>query len=728
MIIGWCALAVATATAGAPDTRVDQDEAFIGARRNYWAFRVPVRPEVPAPASQWVRTPVDAFILEALMRKGLAPSSAAPRERLLRRLYLDVIGLPPSLEDMRSFLADRSTSAWERAVDRLMPKPQYGERLALKWLDVVRYADTDGFEVDELRPDAWRYRDYVVCSFNADKPYDRFIREQIAGDELFPGNAEALLALGFLRAGPRHQVGGNQDDEKNRQEDLVEMTGAVASTFMGLTVGCARCHNHKFDPILQSDYYRLQAIFAATDFREIDIATEKEKGEYEASKKAYQVRLQPIRDEIAQIEQPYRERLQNDKIAHLDTAHAGAFRLKYLSGRRKANLTPEQERLVDEAEEQVSLMWDEVVRALSPEDRDRRAALRRRLHELELEQPAEPARALAVAGNKEPPATYILKVGDSHHKLARVEPGFPKVLEGAIGVAAPVTASGRRAALAEFLASPQNPLTARVMVNRIWQFRMGTGLVATPNDFGLLGGKPGNPKLLDWLAVEFMEHGWSIKHIDRLILLSSVYRQATDDSAAQSAIDPDNRLYWRMARRRLDAETMRDSVLAVSGLLNAAIGGPPVRVPLEPEVYALVITNGEPDNLWPLSPVKTQQYRRSLYLLNKRTVRLPLLANFDQPDDMTSCPVRPVSTHALQALSLMNSEFMHEQSQAFAARLQTACGQDRTCAVKLAYELALARPSRKPELEMARNFLRQDAELADFCLALLNRNEFVYVP
>jgi hypothetical protein len=684
---------------------VDKDEAFIGARRNYWAFKAPVRPDPPNTQSAWVRNPIDAFILDALTAKKLTPATVAAREKLLRRLYLDVVGLPPSPDDLRR------TESFEQTVDRLMGTPQYGERMAEKWLDVVRYADTNGFEADAERPDAWRYRDYVVRSFNQDKPFDRFLREQIAGDELFPGDKEALFALGFLRAGPRHVVGGNQDEEMNRQEDLVEMTSALGSAFLGLTVGCARCHNHKFDPILQSDYYRLQAVFASTDFKEIDIASKQETADYEAAKKAYDARIKPITDQIAAIEKPYREQLRAQKMTKLDDAHAAVLKIE------KMKRTPEQQFLAKEAEAQLNLTWDEVVKTLTPEDREKRAGLRREMHRIELEKPRAPAKALAVEDTaKDPPATFILKVGDPHHKLDRVEPGFPKVIQ--CGANSPTTSAGRRGALANWLASPENPLTARVLVNRLWQFRMGTGLVATPNDFGLLGGNPSDRKLLDWLAVEFMEHGWSIKHLDRLILLSAAYRQT-------SAAEP---VYWRVNRRRLDAETLRDSVLAVSGLLNPQAGGPGVRVPIEREVYDLIFTEGEPDNLWPLSPDKTQQYRRSIYLLNKRTVRLPMLANFDQPDDMTSCPVRPASTHSLQALSLMNSDFMQEQSQAFARRLEASCRQDRNCAVKLAYSLALARAPRKKEMELARQFFHKDAQLADFCLAMLNRNEFVYVP
>ncbi|HEX9370063.1 MAG TPA: DUF1549 and DUF1553 domain-containing protein, partial [Roseiflexaceae bacterium] len=587
-----------------------------------------------------------------------------------------------------------------------------------------RYADTNGFEADGERPQAWRYRDYVVDSFNRDKPYDRFLREQIAGDELYPGDRDALVALGFLRAGPHHVVGGNQDLEMNRQEDLVEMAGAVSSAFLGLTVGCARCHNHKFDAILQTDYYRLAAIFAATEFKQVEIAGADEKRACQERTKLFEARLKAITDQVAAIEQPYRTRLREAKLARLEPRYREAFDIP------KAQRTPEQQRLAKETDAQVNLTWDEVVAVLSPADKARRAELRRQMHRLEYERPDPPAAAFAV-GNMtgEAPATHVLKAGDYKQKLDVVPPGFIKVLaDGAAEV--PASGAGRRSALANWLASRDHPLTARVMVNRIWQLRMGTGLVPTPNDFGLLGAGSGavNRALLDWLAAEFMEHGWSVQHIDRLILTSSVYRQAADNDPRQAAIDPDNRLYWRMNRKRLEGELIRDSVLQAAGQLNPKRGGPPVRVPIEPEVYDLIFTEGEPDNLWPVALDPAEHRRRSLYLLNKRTVRLPLLANFDQPDEMSSCPVRPQSTHALQALSLFNGEFLQEQSAAMARRLEEGCGGDRACAGSLAYRLALGRTPDPAEKQMARRFFARDPSLADFCLALLNRSEFVYVP
>jgi uncharacterized protein DUF1553/uncharacterized protein DUF1549 len=700
---------------------VDKDVASVIARRNYWAFRKPGKSPVPSIESPWIRNPIDAFILEGLHEKKLAPSRPLGREHLLRRVTFDLTGLPPEPGEIDNFLRDKSPEAYEKVVDRLLASPHYGERWALRWLDVVRYADTNGYEADAERPQAWRYRDYVVNAFNSDKPYGRFVKEQIAGDELWPGDREALIATGFHRAGPIHIVGGNQDEEASRQEVLTEMAGSIGSAFLGLTVGCARCHNHKFDPILQADYYRLQAIFASTDLRDVDIATAAEKAAFEQAKKAYEARLEPVKQQIAEIEKPARAMLREAKLAQLDPSLRDALEIP------KEKRTAEQKTLAKNAEEQIDPLWNEVVDALSPADREKRAALRKKLHEIELTEPDPSPAAFAVADSDKPaPATYILKVGDVKHKMGQVEPGLLTVLD-IDNTEVPKTSAGRRAALANWLASPENPLIARVMVNRIWQLRMGTGIVGTPNDFGLLGQRPSNQKLLDWLATEFMERNWSVKAIDRMIVLSNTYRQVSADDPAKSKIDPDNKLYWRMNRKRLEAEIIRDSVLAVSGALNPRMGGKPIRVPIEQEVYDLIFTEGERDGLWPVAPDKSEQYRRSLYLLNKRTVRLPMMTAFDQPDTMTSCPVRPASTHALQALSLFNSDFMREQSNRFAARLERECGSGRAFQLRRAYKLALARAPISAETKMGLEFLKAGS-LADFCLAMMNRNEFVYIP
>ncbi len=701
---------------------VDKETASVLARRRYWAFQVPVRPPVPQIRSPWVRNPIDAFILQSLQAKKLTPSKPLDREHLLRRVTYDLTGLPPTPGEIDFFLRDRGPDAYAKVVDRLLASPHYGERWALRWLDVVRYADTNGYEADGLRPQAWRYRDYVVHAYNSDKPYNRFVEEQIAGDELWPGDTEALIATGFNRCGPLHVVGGNQDKEASRQEVLVEMSSSIGSAFLGLTMGCARCHNHKFDPILQSDYYRLQALFAATEFKDVDISTSGQKSAHQWAMKAWEARLDPVKKEIAELEKPYREKLKEQRKARLEPKYRAVLEIP--ADKR----TPEQKQLAKDAETQITPMWDEIVGALTSADRERRTALRARLHQIEMEKPAPLPAAFAVADMAgDPPATWILRVGDVKHKIRQVTPGLPLVLDNG-QTPVPLASRGRRAALARWLASPEHPLTARVMVNRIWQFRMGTGLVGTPNDFGVLGQRPTNQKLLDWLAAEFMANRWSVKAIDRLIVLSSAYRQASADDPAKAKIDPENKLYWRMNRKRMEGEAIRDCVLAVNGRLNPRLGGQPVRVPIDQEVYDLIFTEGERDFLWPVTPGRFEQDRRSLYLLNKRALRLPLLAAFDQPDTMTSCPVRPVSTHALQALTLFNSSFMREESNAFADRLRRECGADRDFQLRRAYKLALARAPKPAEMRMGREFFAQGGELADFCLALMNRNEFVYIP
>jgi hypothetical protein len=705
----------------ATDQTADKEESWVAPRRSYWAFKTPQKPDPPKLKDAWIRTPIDAFILDALQAKKLTPSPPAGRAQLLRRVSLDLTGLPPSPEEVAAFLRDKSLDAYEKVVDRLLASPHYGERWALRWLDVVRYADTNGFELDAVRTQAWRYRDYVVDAFNADKPYDRFLREQIAGDELWPGNNEALIATSFNRSGPAHVVGGVQDEELNRQEQLTEMAGAIGPVFLGLTVGCARCHNHKFDPILQADYYRLQAIYAGTEFKDVEIGTVEQKRAYEESKRAYDARLKPLQNQIDAIELPYRKTLKAQKTARLEPKLRTALEIP------KEKRTEEEKLLAKDADDQIKVTWDEVVAILSPADRDRRAALRKQLLIEQLTEPEPLPAAYAVANmEKSPPPTHILQVGDYKHKLGMVQPGFLKVL-ARTEPEMPSAAQGRRAALANWLASPDHPLTARVMVNRIWQFRMATGLVATPNDFGVLGRRPSNQKLLDWLATEFIQKNWSVKSIDRLIVLSSVYRQATLNNQANTQVDPDNNLYWRMNHRRMEGEIIRDNVLAVAGTLNPKPGGKPVLVPIEQEVYDLIFTEAEPDNLWPVTPDLSEHTRRSLYLLNKRSVRLPLLANFDQPDTMTSCPVRPVSTHSLQSLSLFNSDFMQQQSQAFAARLKREAGAQPARQIQRAFQLALSRAPQPAELKLAKEFLAH-APLEDFCLTLLNRNEFVYVP
>jgi hypothetical protein len=696
------------------------DETFIGARWKYWAFQKVARPAPPPVRDPWTRNPIDAFILDGLHQKQLTPSKPLDRARWIRRATYDLTGLPPTPSDVDQFLKDKSPDSYEKAADRLLASPQYGERWASRWLDVVRYADTNGFELDLERPHAWRYRDYVIQSFNTGKPYDRFIREQIAGDEMFPGDHEALIATGYLRAGSEHLVAGNIDPDESRQEVLTEIATNVGQTFLGLTINCARCHNHKFDPILQRDFYALQAVFAGAKGKEVEIAGA-EKPAWDASQKAYKERLSPIEDALKALAKPYAEQIKSERKAKLDPQLLAALDVP------KDKRTAEQKRLASDAEAQINPEWDEIVAVMPASTKAERARLRERLHEVETTAPDPLASAYAFVNTGEAaPQSYVLRLGDPHAPLNPVEPAAPFVLRPSPSI--PNSSTGRRTALANWLASPDNPLTARVMVNRIWQFRMGQGLVRTPNDFGTMGDKPTSHDLLDWLAAEFMERGWSVKAIDRLIVTSAAYRQSSDPDEVKSKADPDNRLLWRMNRKRLEAEMIRDATLSISGTLNPAMGGRPVRIPIEPEVYDLIFTEHERDGLWPVNPDKHIQNRRGIYLFNKRSVRLPLLTAFDQPDAITSCPMRPVSTHALQALSLFNSGFMQEVSHAFASKLEKSCGANRSCQIDTAWQLALSRRPRPKETQLAREFLGSGGTLPDFCLALFNRNEFLYVP
>jgi hypothetical protein len=706
-------LAVAAAT--------NQEATFIGARAKYWAFHPVPRPPAPTITDPWVRTPIDAFILQALREKQLAPSAPLDRIRLIRRVTYDLTGLPPTPEEVGTFIKDRSPDAYDKLVDRLLASPHYGERWASKWLDVVRYADTNGFELDQDRPHAWRYRDYVIDAFNHDKPYDRFIKEQIAGDEMFPGNKEALIATGYLRAESEHVVSGNIDPDESRQEVLTEIATNVGQAFLGITVNCARCHNHKFDPILQADFYRLQAVFAGAKGKEVEIATPEEKAASEAADAAYKARLEPIESALKDLAKIYETKIIAERKANLPADVIAALNTP------KIKRTDEQQTVAANAEAQLKPSWDEIVEAMPPADKEKRAKLRKELLATRMTAPDPLPMAYAYVDTKEAaPQSYVLRLGDPHSPLDPVEPAVPLVIKA--GFEIPKASQERRSALADWLASTNNPLTARVMVNRIWQFRTGYGLVRTPNDFGAMGDKPESHALLDWLAAEFMERGWSVKAMDRLIVTSSVYRQSSAPDGTKAKIDPDNRLMWRMNRKRFDAEMIRDASLSIAGTLNPRVGGRPVRIPIEPEVYNLIFTENERDGLWPVNPDKTVQNRRAIYLYNKRSVRLPLLSSFDQPDDITSCPVRPVSTHPLQALSLFNSSFMQEVSHSFADRLEKQCGKDRNCAIDAAWQLALQRAPRRAELQLSRKFLSSGGTLPDFCLALFNRNEFVYVP
>jgi hypothetical protein len=717
-----------------------------------------------------MRTPVDGFIRARLDQVGLRPAEPADRAPLLRRVTFDLTGLPPTPRELDDFLQDTRPDAYVRVVERLLASPHYGERWAQHWLDVVRYAESNGYEADAERPHAWRYRDWVVAAFNADMPYDRFLREQLAGDLVGktqqPGSIDRadqnllLIAAGFNRCGPVHQTSGNIDPVIGRQEVLTEMTNGVGAAFLGLTIACARCHNHKFDPFTQGDYYRLQAFFSTAKPREADLATPADREEYGRRHHELDARIAPLRRQLTELEAPYRQRLTQAKKDALEPAYRAALAVE------PKKRTPEQRQLAANAEILIKVAWDEIVNALGPADRERRTQLRQQLHNLEAQKPPPPPKAWTIEEDGTARTAQVLKRGDPHKPAETVTPGVPRILSGGRqplehprtqGADAPRSAAADRIALADWLTRPDHPLTARVIVNRLWQHHFGRGLVATPNDFGLRGEPPTHPEVLDWLACELVEHGWSLKHMHRLMVLSATYQQSSRWSDPRGRqLDPDNRLLARMNRRRLEGEALRDNALAVAGTLNTQLGGPMIRVPLEPEIYELIFTEEEPDGLWPTTPVARQHTRRSLYLYNKRNVRLPLLEAFDQPDTLTSCPVRPVSTFAPQALILLNGPFLREQAAAMAARLLHESPRGERDCINRAYRLALARPPTGGEQGVAADFLREQSELirdrlrrglpvavpgglprgvdparaaalADFCLALFNRNEFLYV-
>ncbi len=725
-----------------------QQEAFVykgqpltAEHRNYWAFRAPVRSAIPAvKQSGWIKNPIDAFILAALESNGLKPAPPADKRTLIRRVTFDLTGLPPSPEEVNAFVNDTSADAYQKVVKRLLASARYGERWAQHWLDVARFGETNGYELDVERDQSWRYRDYVVRSLNEDKPYDRFLMEQIAGDELDPTNFDLRVATYFVRAGPQHVVAGNQDEAVNRQEWLTEAMFGIGNAMMGLTVGCAHCHDHKFDPISQADYYRMQSFFAATDNHDFKQPTSDEQRQYLAAMMAHKAKLKPILDQLKVIERPYEKQIEDAKRPKLEPRYLAAL------NKPKAERTKQDAEDAKHAERMLDVKYEELLAVLPADVKARRAALRQQMHALNLQAPEPLATALGVTDAKPAPAMHLLKGGDPHRLAQVVTPRFPSVLLPTDAPAllwfTPVKAqlkagefgsTGRRTALARWLTRKDHPLTARVMMNRLWHFHFGRGLVATPNDFGKNGARPSHPELLDWLATEFVERGWSLKQMHELMVLSNTYQQ-TSHSERQPSQDPDNKLLSRMNRQRLDAETIRDNVLAVTGALTEQLYGASVRVPLEPAVYDNIFTEYEPDNLWPVTPDARQHTRRTLYLLHKRNVRLPLLVAYDAPDLMSSCGARSVSVHALQSLTLMNSEFMWQQAQSLSLRLAREAATE-TLRIARLYELTLGRKATAQEMTMTRAFLREQQRLgrtsgqawADLCLATLNLNEFIYL-
>jgi hypothetical protein len=716
---------------------VDPAATGSAAQKTHWAFLPPAPVPPPLLQGRKMQSPIDAFVVAKLRELRIKQVAPASKPELLRRVTFDLTGLPPTASELEDFLADRSPGAWEKVVDRLLASSAYGERWAQHWLDLAHYADSNGFEIDADRPDSWRYRDWVIKALNEDMPYDRFLTLQVSGDESAPGDHDALIASGFGRSGPREVVAGNIDPEVKRQSELVEATTTIGSVFLGLTIGCARCHDHKFDPLPTTDYYGLEAFFAGTQLKELPIHETAEKEAYDREMERIKTKTKPFLDEKKKLEGPYLERLQKQKEATLTE------RERVIRAKPKEKRTPEEERLFEGISVALKVPWEEIAAevAKNPDDHAKREKLKREIYEIERGAPKPPPHAMAMSEEScERPQTSVLARGNIKNKRQKVEPHPPDALLASMGAdsfhppasAIDKTHSGWRLALAQWLTATNNPLTARVIVNRVWQHHFGRGLVSTSSDFGTRGERPANQALLDFLAGELTRNGWSLKALHRLILTSKAYQLSSEPADSNGAhIDPENRYLWRMNRKRLDAEALRDAILTVSGQLNRKSGGPGVLIDLEPEVRSLIFTEQEEVELWPVNEDRAERCRRSIYVYRKRNVHYPLFDAFDAPDALTPCPIRPISTHAPQALVLLNSSFAQESAKTFAADLLRFSNNPRTHVTE-AFLRCYARKPAHEEMRDALSFTAKNeaSEMecwADFALALINSNEFVYV-
>jgi hypothetical protein len=720
---------------------------------SHWAFRPVRRPTVPKPKQAGLRDAVDCFVAAGLEASSRSLSPEAGRLSLIRRVAFDLTGLPPAPADIDAFLADSSPNAYERMIDCYLASPHYGERWGKYWLDTAGYADSNGyFSADSERPLAYKYRDYVIRSFNVDKPFDRFVREQIAGDELAgyapgrdvtPQMAELLTATHFLRNAPdgTGESDGNPDEVRTDRFSVLEGTLQITmNSLLGLTIQCARCHEHKFEPIAHAEYYQLQAIFypiycpdhwAKPAERTVAAVPVALRQEHQRLSQRVDRQLQGLRAGLAAVTEPYREQLIEERLHGLEAL----LREAVLSALRtpKEKLTPEQQTLLKTQVEPLKVTEEDVAKRFTEY-----AALRDQFYKAitarEKERPA-PLEQLAVALEVAvPPPTHHLLTRGVHNRPAQeVQPGVPVALCTPANVYAAKSpplahSTGRRTEFARWVTSRANPLFARVFVNRVWQHHFGKGLTTTPDNFGLSGARPSHPELLDWLAAEFVESGYSVKHMHRVILHSMTYRQTCVGSGGTT--DPENRLLGRYPLRRLDAEALRDAMLAISGELDSRAGGPYVPTMRTPEGSIEVDEN------------QAGTRRRSVYLQQRRTQVATFLELFDAPSIASTCSARNSSTVPLQALALLNADFTRLRAAAFATRLRKEAGEEVGHRLALAFRLACGRPPHDDERAAAEKFLDKQQKLysmasqpgdantlawADFCQMLLASNAFLYV-
>ncbi len=682
---------------------------FRGERLDLWSFKPIRRPNLPPlrnPQSA-IRNPIDTFAAEV--------HEPPPPSVLIRRLAFDLTGLPPTPDEVAAFLADERPDAYERLVDRLLASPRHGEHAARAWLDVVRYSDSNGFDWDEFRPQAWRFRDYVIRSLNADKPYDQFLREQLAGDELLAGppqsaaEQDSLIATGFLRIGPQDNSSALFNEQaRSRAEwmnDLVETTGTA---FLGLTFNCCRCHDHKYDPVSHADYYRFRACFEAVQYGDdLPLDLPNDRAAIEEQNAAIDREVEPVAKRRDEILVAAKNRLRDAKRAELSDEE------RELLSRNRDEQAEDTQKQIDDLAKRIEPSDDDARKSLTDDEKNSVESAEGDIKRLDARRRKLTHGLFATDKKEDVPVTHVLYQGDYRAERDVVVPGFLSALDpnpAAFAPSANPNTTGRRLALANWIASPENPLTSRVLVNRLWQSHFGEGLVATPGDFGLAGARPTNPELLDWLASEAVHRQWSQKDLHRRIVTSGTYRQAR-------------------LPRRLSAEQLRDSLLAVSGLLSNKFGGSPVWPELPADVLAanpaFLDDNETKTKGWYPSP-KHEQFARSVFQVQKRTVKVPFMETFDLPENMVSCSRRNVSTVPPQALSLLNSPLAVDAANSFAERLKVEAGIEPAEQVRRAFRLAFSRDAADDELA-ACVALVNDQGLVQFCRVVLNLNEFVYV-
>jgi hypothetical protein len=768
-------------------------------------FQQPRKHDPPTVSqTSWVRNPIDAFVLNRLETERLAPAPPASKSVLARRVYFDLIGLPPTPAELAAFRDDNSPKAYENLIERLLADPRYGERWGRHWLDLVRYGETSGLEGDGAIGNAWRYRDWVIRAFNSDLPYDEFVIQQLAGaDEHsktrnnYVPDPQGYIPAGFLRLAPWDR--SNLVAAEVRENYLSEVTTATGSIFLGMTIGCARCHDHKYDPIPQKDFYRMQAFFnavqaedrqGAVDLPEVPYEDEAFAATADQKIKEYETRLKdgPEKRQLDELEQRLLAKL---KAARAERAKDSGYTSQDLrleirresqtiftkaEQRRHADLLEDANRTQDPDEKQTldaheTVLLETLKKAYAEGKSDpagrfesltvdnvrgevqAQYSANSAFTESEKNQHSQLSGALDVYRRRlerwkpvvltvrnapgppsgPPPApTRILIRGDYQQPGESVEPGFPSAITGGSEPAELITdryrqfpTRGLRLTLAKWIASPDNPLTARVIANRVWQHHFGAGIIRTTSDFGKNGDRPSHPELLDWLAANFADNGWSVKALHRLILLSNTYRQSAENPSAQAAkADPENRLLWRFNRRRLEAEAIRDSILYASGRLSSEMYGPSVFPPLPDDLADFARYGRTGGLMWEPNETEADARRRSIYIFQRRSLPLPMMANFDALPFSESCPNRSVTTTPLQALSMMNGYLVHEEAEHLARRIESEAGATREAQVARVFEIVLNRPPRPEETD---KFVGFDGGLASICRVLLNSNEFAYV-